>query len=137
IAGYVGFTLSALYGVMYLLQFRALKSMRLGAFFRNLPPLDFLAKMNVDSAIVGIVCLTITIGLGLLLAHRYEMMRLTDAKFIQAVAAWMMYAALLAGHFALRWRGRLMVNLSLVCYGLFIAALIIVVSFFETEHTFS
>jgi len=141
IAGYTGFVLSALYGVMYLLQFRALKSMRFGPLFKSLPALNHLATMNFESALVGFICLSVGLLLGTVLGAAYKAELagsiLTDAKFVQAAAAWLCYALLVSGRFRFGWSGRQLVYYSLASFGLLLGSLMIVSIFFDTFHRFS
>ncbi len=137
IIGYTGFTLSALYGVMYLLQFRSLKSRQFGAFFKNLPALDFLGKMNLEGMVFGLISLSASIVLGLLLAMQLDKRIFTDAKFIQVLVAWLIYVVVVTGHFAAGWSGRKLVYLSLASFALLIVAILIVTTFFNTFHNFT
>jgi len=114
--GYVGFLVSALYGVFYLAVYRSLKSRQLGLFANRMPPLDLLSKMNIAAAVVGFVFLTAALVFGVILSVKLNVAFLLDPKVIQSVVVWALYGALVAGRYAMGWRGRLLVGLSLACF---------------------
>jgi len=60
-AGYVALTVAFAAGLMYLLQFRQLKSKRFGAIFRFFPPLDTLERIGTRALLVGFPALTVAL----------------------------------------------------------------------------
>ncbi|MBI5155227.1 cytochrome c biogenesis protein CcsA [Candidatus Poribacteria bacterium] len=137
IAGYAGFTLSAVYGVLYLTMYRALKSMRFGVFFKNLPPLESMSRMNLDAALIGLIAMTVSIVVGVLLSIQFEINMRGDAKFIQTLVGWALYSAMIGGHYALRWQGRVFVYMSLLIFAVFIGGMVVVMTVFKTAHQFT
>jgi HemX protein len=61
--GYAGLTVAFAAGLMYLLQFRQLKSKRFGAIFRFSPPLETLDRIGTRSLQVGFPALTLALVL--------------------------------------------------------------------------
>jgi ABC-type uncharacterized transport system permease subunit len=64
LAGVGGMALAGAAGTLYLLQFREIKSKRLGKLFQFLPPLATLDKLGRIGAVVGFTTLTVAILLG-------------------------------------------------------------------------
>lgn len=62
--GYAGLTIAFASGVMYLLQFRELKSKHFGAVFQFFPPLETLDRFGRRSVAIGFPFLTLAILLG-------------------------------------------------------------------------
>jgi HemX protein len=63
-AGVVGMAVAGAAGMLYLLQFREIKSKRLGRLFQFLPPLATLDRLGRIGAVVGFTSLTLAILLG-------------------------------------------------------------------------
>jgi ABC-type uncharacterized transport system permease subunit len=134
--GYVGFLVSALCGVLYLALYQMLKTRRLGLFCERMPALDRLVGMNLHAALVGFICLTAALVLGIELSARLDVEALRDAKVIQSAAAWLLYGLLLAGRYLLGWRGRAQVVLSIVCFALMALSALLVQLYLPTFHQF-
>lgn len=64
LVGYTGLTVAFAAGLMYLLQFRELKSKHFGAIFRFFPPLDTLDRLGRRGLLVGFPSLTVAVALG-------------------------------------------------------------------------
>jgi HemX protein len=62
--GLAGLTVAFAAGLMYLLQFRELKSKHFGAIFRFFPPLDTLDRLGRQGLLVGFPFLTLALLLG-------------------------------------------------------------------------
>ena len=137
LAGYTGFIVSALYALLYLVMFQSLKAKRFGLFFRNLPPLDLLAKLNWDAALVGWISLTLAILGGIGMSVRIEQTFLTDPKFLHSLVAWAVYLALLIGHRKIRWPGRTLARITLACFFLFLLSMVILMALLPTQHNFT
>jgi len=70
--GYVGLTVAFAAGLMYLLQFRELKSKHFGAIFRFFPPLETLDRLGRQGLLVGFPFLTLAVVLGWAWASNFE-----------------------------------------------------------------
>ncbi|HEV2129702.1 MAG TPA: cytochrome c biogenesis protein CcsA [Longimicrobiaceae bacterium] len=64
VIGYAGLTLAFAAGLMYLLQFRELKSKRFGAIFRFFPPLETLDSLGRRGLLLGFPFLSLALVLG-------------------------------------------------------------------------
>ena len=64
VLAYSGLLLAALYGTLFLLQRRALRSRRFGLLFDRLPSLELLDQFSWRSLVAAVACLTVTIAMG-------------------------------------------------------------------------
>jgi HemX protein len=64
LVGYTGLTVAFAAGLMYLLQFRELKSKHFGAVFRFFPPLETLDRLGRQGLVIGFPFLTLALLLG-------------------------------------------------------------------------
>lgn len=91
--GYSAFTIAAVYGVMYLLQYRAIKSKSFGILFANLPSLERLESLTTKGIIIGFILLTIAIIIGYAwLPSAIENFSYFDPKLIGTIVIWVLYA---------------------------------------------
>ena len=81
--------LAAAAGVLYLFQFRELKSRRLGRVFRFLPPLATLDRMGRVGVVVGFSALTVSLALGWAWTYAFRhSLQMSDPKTLWAVFIW-------------------------------------------------
>lgn len=81
--------LSAAAGALWLLQFRELKSKRLGRVFHFLPPLAVLNRIGRVAAVTGFTLLTLALGLGWAwTVHFRNSLESGDPKILWAVFTW-------------------------------------------------
>ena len=86
--GYAGLTIAFAAGLMYLLQFRELKSKHFGAVFRFFPPLDTLDRLGRQGLLVGFPSLTIAVLLGWAWSANYMASSPDSPKLVWVVASW-------------------------------------------------
>jgi cytochrome c-type biogenesis protein CcsB len=101
------FTLTFCCGVMYLIQEHQLKSKKMGAITKRLPPLNLLADLSYQSLKFGFPLLTLGIITGAVWAE-YAWGRYWnwDPKETWSLITWFLYAALLHQRLTVGWRGR-------------------------------
>jgi cytochrome c-type biogenesis protein CcsB len=101
------FTLTFCCGVMYLIQEHQLKSKKMGAIARRLPPLNLLDNLSYQSLKFGFPLLTLGIITGAVWAE-YAWGRYWnwDPKETWSLITWLLYAALLHQRLTVGWRGR-------------------------------
>ena len=116
VLGYSAFAVGAVYGVMFLLLYRALKRKRFGLVFERLPSLDVLASMGMGAAALGWAFLTVAIVLGIVMSASLVPTFWADPKVISSAVVWLAYAATVGGYFLLGWRGARSVVFSLVAF---------------------
>jgi cytochrome c-type biogenesis protein CcsB len=101
------FALVAISGLMYLVQERLIKSKHLGRFFRLLPSLETLDRINRRGLPLGFFMLTLGIISGALWAGSVWGDYWTwDPKETWSLITWFAYAAMVHQRVALRWRGK-------------------------------
>ncbi len=130
-------TVGAVYGVLFLAMYGALKAGRLGLFSRRVPSLDALARMALQAEEIGFAALTVGVGLGMLWAHRSTDAPVLDAKVMVTLAVWAVYGVALAGRLLARWGGWRVVAVSLAGYGVLLASILTVGRLFPTFHRFA
>ena len=141
--GYVALAISAIYGVMYLLQYRQLKKKQVGLLFQRLPNLEALSRLNVGALGFGWLGLTVAIVAGAVWAvslqaeGRIEGSFLTDPKFLLTVALWVLYGLALGGRYMLRWANRTLATASIVGFALMLASSLTVTLVLRSFHDFS
>lgn len=95
--GYAGLTVAFAAGLMYLLQFRELKSKRFGAVFRFFPPLDTLDRIGRGGLIAGMSFLTLALLVGWAWTERFgRPMSPGNPKVVWGILSWLVFAAALA-----------------------------------------
>lgn len=141
--GYVGLAVSAIYGIMYLLQYRQLKQQHVGLLFQRLPNLETLSRLNIGALGLGWLGLTVAILAGmtwattLQLSGQLEGSFLTDPKFLLTVGLWVLYGLCLGGRYALRWANRTLATVSIVGFALMLASSLMVTLVLPSFHDFS
>ncbi|HEX2202844.1 MAG TPA: cytochrome c biogenesis protein CcsA [Longimicrobium sp.] len=94
--GYAGLTVAFAAGLLYLLQYRELKSKRFGAVFRYFPPLDTLDRIGRGALVAGMSFLTAALLVGWAWTERFEHpMSPGNPKVIWGVLSWLVFAAAL------------------------------------------
>lgn len=137
ILGYSAFAVSAIYGVLFLLLYKELKSTHFGLVYRRLPPLEVLAKMNIRAAAFGFAALTLAIPVGIRWALQLYPGFMTDPMFLTTVFVWVIYAVCLVAHYLLGWRGHRTVYLSIGGFILMGVALVALNILLHSFHRFA
>jgi ABC-type uncharacterized transport system permease subunit len=76
--------------------FRLMKRRSFGAVFEHLPDLDLLARMTRGAALVGFLCLTIGMNLGIWLAHREQRpgFNYRETEVVLSIATWLYFGVI-------------------------------------------
>ncbi len=88
------FALSFVLSLLYLIQNRQIRRGRTGVLFSRLPALEVIGRMNRTSVTIGLVVLSLSVGLGVAWAHRVWS-GLADAKLVWALLTLSVYALVL------------------------------------------
>jgi len=136
-AALAAFSVGAVYGVLFLVQYRALKRGRLGEVAMRMPSMDVLSRMSLHAGEVGWVALTLTVGLGDIWVSETPTITLADPKVWTTFLVWGIYSLALGGHFFRRWGGWRVVTLNLSAYALLVGSLLTVGRVFDTFHRFT
>lgn len=95
--GYAGLTVAFAAGLMYLLQFRELKSKHFGAVFRFFPPLDTLDRVGRRALMAGLPFLTLALLVGWAWTERFHRpLAPGNPKVVWGVLSWLVLALALA-----------------------------------------
>lgn len=136
VLGYSAFALAAVYGVLYLLQYRAIRKQRFGLIFRRLPSLDILDRMNYYASAAGFALLTLAILTGAVWSSQVFGNVKIDPKVMVAILTWVVYGVSLVGRHVVSWQGPRMAFSSVVGF-LVILFSMFAVNFFLTKfHVF-
>ena len=94
--GYGLFTLEGILALAYLVQDWNLKHKRFGAVFHRFPSLETLDRLMIELISSAFLLLTLSIGLGIFLAHlnNWGAKWTTDPKVAASGATWLVYAIL-------------------------------------------
>ncbi len=124
---YVAAGFAGLYGTLYLGMRRELRGHRFGMLFDRLPPLEPLGRLTRHAMVTGFVLLTVTIAAGpLLTGQAAAMSPKLLVKIVVGSAAWLVYAAALAGRWLGRWRTARLAKLAVA--GLVLMLVVLVAS---------
>lgn len=96
-AAYAGLAVAYAAGLMYLLQFRELKSKRFGVVFRFFPPLETLDRIGRAALLAGLPALTASLLVGWAWAERFgPPLHPGNPKVVWGVITWLVFAGALA-----------------------------------------
>ncbi len=114
--GIVAFAISAVFGIMYLLQERFLKSKQFNSLYYKLPSLDLLDQWNQKTILMGFPLLTLGIIFGALWAQ-YTLSSFwssNNSKQAFALGTWFFYLIVLHGRVTIGWRARKAAHLAII-----------------------
>jgi len=135
--GYTAISLSAVYGFLYLLLYREIRTSNLGLIYSRLPNLETLEKMSYKAMVFGFLMVTTAILIGSIwLPRAFPSFSLWDGKLIGTMLVWLLYAAALTANKALGWQGRKTIILSLLAFGCLVLEMSIINAFGDTFHSF-
>lgn len=135
--GYSGITMSAVYGILFLLLYKNLKSNKFGLVFNRLPSLEILEKLNFYSAIIGFVLLTFAIIIGVLwLPSAFPNFSYFDPKLIGTFIVWLVYGIGIARKLFGNLYGRKVILFSLIGFAVAMISLIVTNTLAKTFHSF-
>ena len=105
----LGDSLSAGYGLLYLMLYHDIKSNQFGVIYKRLPDLETLERMSFAATFVGTALLTVSITLGVIwLPLAIESFSYADPKLFSAIAVWVVYVFCLVAKQVAGWKGRRM-----------------------------
>lgn len=113
--GYAGITMSAVYGMLYLILYKDIKLNRFGLIFNRLPNLEVLERLSFASAVIGFILLSITIIIGIIwLPMAFPDFSIIDPKLIGTFSVWILYGLGISSKIFGKWRGKKVVLFSIV-----------------------
>ncbi|MFH1195933.1 MAG: cytochrome c biogenesis protein CcsA, partial [bacterium] len=136
--GYSGLTISAVYGILFILLYKDLKLNKFSIIFKRLPSLETLEKLSFYSAMIGFVMLTITIILGgIWLPMAFEEFSYFDPKVISTGIIWLIYGIGLFTKLLGNWYGKKVIIFSLIGFSLMLLSLLLSNLLADSFHSFS
>jgi ABC-type transport system involved in cytochrome c biogenesis permease subunit len=135
--GYTAISLSAVYGLLYLLLYHEIKSTRFGLIYNRLPNLEMLEIMSHKAEVFGFVSLSLAILIGVLWLPRvFKDFSYLDPKLIGTMGIWVLYAIAIGTRRTLGLQGRRMMVLSLIAFGCVFLSMTVVNFFLSGFHSF-
>jgi ABC-type uncharacterized transport system permease subunit len=100
--GYTAFTMSAVYGALYLMLFHQIRQNRFNTFYERLPSLGLLELLSARAALIGVVFLTVAIAIAIVwMPDIVPGFHYGDPKMVSTMMIWVVYVlSLLARSFA-------------------------------------
>lgn len=115
--------LAALQSVLLLLQERHLRQHQPGGFIRALPPMETMEDLMFLMIRVGLALLTLTVISGVFFSEVLFGKPLTFTHHtVLSIAAWLVFAVLVIGHWRFGWRGRTAIRWTIIGFMLLILA---------------
>ena len=135
--GYSGITISAVYGLLYMILYKNIKSNKFGLIFNRLPSLETLERLSFFSAVIGFVLLSIAIIIGMIwLPAAFPNFSYLDPKLIGTLFVWLVYGYGIVRKTFTDWYGKRVVIFSLVGFAFAIVSLIVTNTLARTFHSF-
>jgi len=135
--GYSGFTISAVYGFLYLILYKDIKLNKFGLIFNRLPNLEVLERLSLYSALIGFIALTIGIVIGIIwLPMAFPKFSFLDPKLIGTGLVWLLYGIGITSKVVGKWRGKRLVLLSISGFLLAIISTILSNFLAQSFHSF-
>ncbi|MEZ5503677.1 MAG: cytochrome c biogenesis protein CcsA [Halioglobus sp.] len=121
ILAYAVLTLAAIQAGVLALQDHQLKHRHTRGIIQILPPLQLMESMLFELLWIGLALLTIAIASGAVFVENLFAQHLVH-KTVLTIAAWLLFATLLWGHYQLGWRSKTAVRLTLTGFALLVLA---------------
>ncbi|MEW6508636.1 MAG: cytochrome c biogenesis protein CcsA [Bacteroidota bacterium] len=135
--GYSGITISAVYGLLFLVLYKNLKSSKFGLIFNRLPSLEILEKLSFNSLLIGFVLFTVAIIIGITwLPSAFPNFSYSDPKLIGTGFVWIIYGAGILCKFTANWYGKKVIWFSIAGFLFAIISLILTTTLANTFHSF-
>jgi ABC-type uncharacterized transport system permease subunit len=135
--GYAGITISAVYGILYLILYKDIKLNKFGLIFNRLPSLDVLETLSFYSAIIGFVLLSIASIVGIIwLPKAFPNFSYSDPKLIGTFLVWMLYGIGIFSKIFGKWRGKKVVLFSILGFVLAILSTTLTNFLSKSFHSF-
>ena len=135
--GYAGMTISAVYGILYLILYKDIKLNKFGLIFNRLPNLEVLEKMSFYSAVIGFSLLTVAIIIGMIwLPKEFPNFSYADPKLIGSILVWVLYGIGIFSKIFLKWRGKKVVTFSILGFIIAILSTMLTNFLAQSFHSF-
>ncbi|MCF8259719.1 MAG: cytochrome c biogenesis protein [Melioribacteraceae bacterium] len=137
IMGYSGFTISAVYGILFIVLYKNIRNSKFGIVFKRLPSLEILETLSFKSLLIGYVLLTIAILIGVVwLPTAFPDFKWSDPKLISSGVVWLIYTAGITIKLKDGWYGKRVIFFSLTGFTVAISSMILSNFLAESFHSF-
>lgn len=135
--GYAAITISAVYGLLYLMLYHEIKANRFGVIYKKLPSLETLEKMNFIAITLAFLFLTLAILAGFIwLPRAFTSFSYADPKLLGTIAIWSMYGIGILARKRGILRGRSVMILSICAFAVALFSMTIINMVFSGFHRF-
>ncbi len=135
--GYSGFTIAAVYGGLFFLLYKNLKSNKYGLLFNRLPNLEILEKLNFYSVLIGFILLTLSIMIGFIwLPIAFPDISYTDPKLISSGIVWLIFGIGIFAKLTSKLYGKKVIIFSLIGFLIALVSLLVFNVIVESFHSF-
>ncbi len=135
--GYSGITISAVYGLLFMILYKNIKTNKFGLVFDRLPSLEILEKLSFYSMVIGFVLLTVAIVIGIIwLPAAFPNYSFADPKLVGTLIVWAAYGVGIAMKLLGNLYGKKVILYSLIGFLFAIVSLIVTNSLAKTFHSF-
>jgi len=136
--GYAAITISAVYGLLYLMLYHEIKGNRFGVIYKKLPNLETLEKMNFIAITLAFLFLTLAILAGFIwLPKAFTNFSYADPKLLGTIVIWAMYGVGILARRRGSLKGRSLMVLSICAFAFALFSMTIINMFFSGFHRFS
>jgi len=116
LAAYCVLLMAAVQALFLRLQIRELKHQSIHRFWVNkLPSLQSMESLLFDMLLVGFILLSIALGIGIIYVEDLMAQHLAH-KTVFSLLSWLLFGALLIGHWRAGWRGKRAANLTISAF---------------------
>ncbi|MEG8947737.1 cytochrome C assembly family protein [Rosettibacter firmus] len=137
ILGYSGFTISAVYGLLFLILYKNLRNNKFGLIFNRLPSLEILEKLSFYSVVIGFALLSVAIVIGAIwLPEAFPNFSYFDPKLVGTAFVWLAYGTGIISKILAKWYGKKVIIFSLCGFLLTLISLIVTSTYSKTFHSF-
>lgn len=135
--GYAGFTVSAVYGILFSIMYKQIKLNQFGKIFDQLPSLELLEKLSFYSVIIGFVLLTFAMSIGIVwLPQAFNDFTYLDPKLISTTIVWLIFGVGIMTKVVGNWYGKKVIKFFLVGYVFAILSMFLANVIFPSFHSF-
>jgi HemX protein len=136
--GYASITISATYGLLYLMLYHEIKAHRFGVIYKKLPNLETLERMNFIAISLAFIFLSLAITAGMIwLPIAFPGNSYADPKLIGTASIWLMYGVGIISKMRGLLRGRSLMVLSIGGFAVAAFSMTMINLFFSNFHRFN
>ncbi len=135
--GYSGFTMSAVYGVLYFILYKELKLNKFGLIFNRLPSLETLETLSYYSVIIGFALLSVAMAIGIIwLPEAFPNFKYSDPKLVTTTVVWIIFGVGILAKSVGNWYGRKVIKFYLIGYAIAMLSMLFANVFAKSFHAF-